>query len=170
MRREISLFELRWQVFNGPTPVVAACQRNLLAVVSMTHAAMDFIFCEPADHLHNDQQVADPDQGHRSFTEPGGTGQRHVSGWRHVGGRSPGRSYGPIHCAYIAGAFCLMLIGLFHDQFILLAIGVLAWAFASAVRKSGPTPGSEFLSDHHAFNRGQLSPWWRPHRFGHRYE
>jgi AAHS family 4-hydroxybenzoate transporter-like MFS transporter len=43
-------------------------------------------------------------------------------------------------CAYITGAFCLMLIGLFHDQFILLAIGVLAWAFASAVRKSGPTP------------------------------
>jgi len=32
-------------------------------------------------------------------------------------------------CAYVTGAFCLMLIGLFHDQFILLAIGVFGMGF-----------------------------------------
>jgi AAHS family 4-hydroxybenzoate transporter-like MFS transporter len=32
-------------------------------------------------------------------------------------------------CAYITGAFCLMLIGLFHDQFTLLAVGVFGMGF-----------------------------------------
>lgn len=32
-------------------------------------------------------------------------------------------------CAYVTGAFCLMLIGLFHDQFTLLAIGVFGMGF-----------------------------------------
>ncbi|WP_085726579.1 aromatic acid/H+ symport family MFS transporter [Pseudomonas sp. R37(2017)] len=32
-------------------------------------------------------------------------------------------------CAYVAGAFCLMLIGLFHEQFIWLAVGVFGMGF-----------------------------------------
>ncbi|MGE8067696.1 MFS transporter [Pseudomonas sp. NPDC089569] len=32
-------------------------------------------------------------------------------------------------CAYVTGAFCLLLIGLFHDQFTLLAIGVFGMGF-----------------------------------------
>ena len=32
-------------------------------------------------------------------------------------------------CAYIAGAFCLMLIGLFHAQYVLLVLGVFGMGF-----------------------------------------